>query len=378
MEIIKNLSEELQKLEVQTDYQGHYYRISHILTILICGFLCGLQRIDDINEWSKARPTRAFLEEYFGIVNVPSRAQFYNILGHIDADKFNLCFIRWMNGILKTADKGKTISIDGKTICGTKKLSESGIGLSIVSAVISEHNLVIGSCECGNKQSEVAAFRELIYILDVSGAVIVADALHCKKKSAQKVIEADDDYLFIVKDNEPTLKSDIELFIQSEKLQSYSTSEQNGGRIERRTAYTSFDIEWLDGHKDWENIACIGAIHRQFEKNGEKTSEWHYYISSKTLTPEELLHHARMEWRVESMHWLLDVHLDEDKTIIWDINVQKLLNFARKSSLNLARLYKTHNCDVRTALSDILKRNLFDTENLAMFLDFFRLNSLVY
>jgi len=31
------------------------------------------------------------------------------------------------------------------------------------------------------------------------------------------------------------------------------------------------------------------------------------------LSAEELLHHARTEWSVESMHWLLDVHFDEDK-----------------------------------------------------------------
>jgi predicted transposase YbfD/YdcC len=61
--------------------------------------------------------------------------------------------------------------------------------------------------------------------------------------------------------------------------------------------------------KEWVNLCCIGAIHTEFETKRGKSDEWHYYISSRKLTAEQLLHHARMEWSVESMHWLLDVHL---------------------------------------------------------------------
>ena len=374
MEILKKLEQELQLIEIATDYQGHFYRISHVLTILVCGLLSNQQKIDDIQLWSESRPVRVFLDEYFGISKVPCRAQFYNILRHVDAQKFNARFIHWMNGVLEIAGKPKTISLDGKAVRGTSKLTDSGNGLHIVSAVVSEFNLVIGSLECGDKQSEVAAFRELIGMLDVTGAVIVADALHCKKKSAEVVVEAGADYLFVVKDNEPTLKENIELFIRNEDVPSWRTIEKNGGRIEKRTAYATSDIDWLEGKEEWPNLSTIGAIHRQFEKQGEKSSEWHFYISSANLTPKELLHHARMEWRVESIHWLLDVHYKEDNTVVWDMNIQKLLNIGRKISLNLTRLFKDHNCNEQTALSDLLKRNSFDTEHLANFLDFFRSN----
>ena len=49
-------------------------------------------------------------------------------------------------------------------------------------------------------------------MLDISGSIVVADALRCKKKSAEKVIEKGD-YLFVVKDNEATLRKDIELSV---------------------------------------------------------------------------------------------------------------------------------------------------------------------
>ena len=90
------------------------------------------------------------------------------------------------------------------------------------------------------------------------------------------------------------------------------TVEKNRERIEIRTAYTSDDAAWLCGREKWKNPCCIGAIRKEVEADGKRTEEWHYYISSRRLSAEELLHHARMEWAVESMHWLLDVHYGED------------------------------------------------------------------
>lgn len=230
-------------------------------------------------------------------------------------------FIEWVKEILQGDNNDKTIAIDGKTICSTDQRSEKGKPLHILSAIISESQLVLGSLPCKTKISEPEIFRELIDILDISGSIVVADALHCKKKSAEKVIEEKGDYLFVVKDNEQTLRKDIELFVQNEELNKYTQKELNGGRIEKRTAYTTSEINWLEGKENWKNLSTIGAIHTEFTKGEETISEWHYYISSRKLTPEELLKHARLEWAVESMHWLLDVHFLEDKTKVWDMNV---------------------------------------------------------
>ena len=80
-------------------------------------------------------------------------------------------------------------------------------------------------------------------------------------------------------------------------------------------------------------LKCIGALHTRFETNKGVTEEWHYYISSKALRAQELLHHAREEWSVESMHWLLDVHFDEDRCRVQSKNVQQNLNMLHKFAL---------------------------------------------
>lgn len=371
MRILEELKREMEGLESEEIHDGYWHSISNVLTILVCGMLCGLEKIVEISSWSNSAPVQKFLKDYFGIEKTPSVAQFYNILGCVDAEAFNESFMRWMSVVLSDASKGKTVAIDGKTICSTDTLTSDGSVIHIASALISELNLVIGSEYCTTKTDEINAFRKLVKSLNVEGAVVVGDALHCKPKSAKAVIEAEADYLLVVKDNQETLREDLELYFQNEEVDPHQTIERNGGRIETRTAYLNTDIAWLDQKDKWVKLSCIGAIHREFEKDGNRSSEWHYYISSANLDAKELLRHARMEWAVESMHWLLVVHFREDYTAVFDMNVQKLLNTTRKISLNMVRMFKDANCPKRIPLSGMMRINLFDLDVLAQFLDFF-------
>ena len=140
-----------------------------------------------------------------------------------------------------------------------------------------------------------------------------------------------------------------------------SKTEKNYGRIETRTAYVTSQIEWLEQRSEWKKLCCIGAIHTEFDSKKGKSSEWHYYISSRKLTAEQLLHHARMEWTVESMHWLLDVHFEEDWCIVQDKIVQQHLNIFRKAAINLIKLFKERS-QTRRAISNIMLDCLIDSD----------------
>ena len=61
----------------------------------------------------------------------------------------------------------------------------------------------------------------------------------------------------------------------------------------------------------------------------------------------------------------------EDKTRVWDMNIQKTLNLVRKIVLNLVRDYK-EKAEIKIPISRILKKNLFDLSTLETFLTFFK------
>lgn len=127
-------------------------------------------------------------------------------------------------------------------------------------------------------------------------------------------------------------------------MQIYGTetkTEKNRERIEKRTAFVTSKINWMQEKDGWEGLKCIGGnLHTEFETKGVRSSEWHYYIANLELTVKELLHHIRMEWSVETMHWLLDVHFSEAQCQIADKNIQQNLNMARNLAITLIKRYK--------------------------------------
>ena len=119
-------------------------------------------------------------------------------------------------------------------------------------------------------------------------------------------------------------------------------------------------LHMLEQRKECKNLCCIGAIHTEFDTKNGKSSEWHYYITSRKLTAEQLFHHARIEWSVESMYWLLDVHFEEDWCLVEDKAVQQHLNMFRKAAINLIKLFKE--CTkTKRAISNIMLDCLIDS-----------------
>ena len=172
MESFEKLQNKMRELESETEHKGYYYKVSDALTIMICGMLCNLQNISDIHEWSKAESVRDFLFKEFRIYKIPSRAQFYNLIGCIKYEQFQKVFIEWVEDVVKSGESIKTIAIDGKTICSTeKRKADDEESVHILSAVISESKLILGSMPCNKKISEPKVFRQLIEILNIKGAV---------------------------------------------------------------------------------------------------------------------------------------------------------------------------------------------------------------
>jgi hypothetical protein len=97
------------------------------------------------------------------------------------------------------------------------------------------------------------------------------------------------------------------------------------------------------------------------------SDEWHYYISSRGLTAEALLRHARLEWTVETMHRLLDVRFGEDFCRIEDKNVRQNLNRARNIVLNTLRGYKNKTASKRPFSKRMLDC-LLDPQHILSFL----------
>ncbi len=357
----EELEDALEVLETEREYDGYFCSIKDAVIIVILGSLCDLQSVKKIHEWATTEHVKKFLSETFGIKRIPCYWWLLSLLALVTPALLNQCMKQWVASLVpqlaaklekeeeeqsnkKKKKKPLTIAIDGKEIRSTEKMKTYDSPLHIVSAHIGELGLTLAQKTVESKSNEIPAVPKLIKELEIPGCMVVADALNCQIDTAEAIGEAKADYLLSVKGNQKELMNDIEQYVQDETLRatmdSVSRTEKGHGRVERRSAYTSDDVEWQPGGREWPALKCIGAVHTRFETSKGVTDEWHYYISSRVLSAEELLHHARMEWSVELMHWLLDVHFDEDRCRIQSKTIQQNLNMLRKTALNLIRIYK--------------------------------------
>lgn len=363
MENKKIITEYFKEVEIEKEYDGYYYKISEVITIVILGSICGLKNLSQIHQWAVKDRTKELLREEFGIYQVPCYYWITCMLKLIKPESLNKCFENWVRSVMPSKAKKLTISLDGKTVRSTTGMKKYESPLHIISAQLCEIGLTLAQRTVDGKSNEIPAVQELLKELNIKGTIVTADALNCQKETAEIIVKQKADYLLSVKDNHPNLKKDIEDYVLDEEfrknMQSVTQKEKGHGRIETRTAYVTHDIKWLDQKKDWKNICCIGAVNTKFETSENTSDEWHYYISSKGLSADELLHHARMEWSVETMHWLLDVHFDEDWCRVEDKNVQQNLNIFRKSAINLIKLFKSETSS-KKPISNIMFDCLLD------------------
>jgi len=98
--------------------------------------------------------------------------------------------------------------VDGKTLRGAHDAGQSAPHL--LSAVLHQEGIVVAQRAVGEKTNEIPELPHLLAPLPLEGAVVTADALHAQTETARYIVEEKKaDYLFTVKDNQPTLKQDI-------------------------------------------------------------------------------------------------------------------------------------------------------------------------
>ncbi len=336
--------EHFEDIQLLQEYDPYFCSVKEAIALVIIGTFCGFKNLKQIHQWASHEKISNLLQETFGIKRIPCYFWLTRLLKIIDSDSMNQCFVHWVSSLLPENMEGQTISFDGKTIRSTNKMECFEQPLQIVSAQIAELGLTFAQETVYDKSNEIPTVQNLIKTLKLKGCIVVADALNCQKETATAIVEQRADYILSVKDNHKNLRKNIEDFVQDKELRKTMdqaiASEKNRDRFEKRVAYVCSEINWLEEKGEWESLKSIGAIQTKFTSKNKTTEEWHYFIISKQISASDLLKHVRNEWSVETMHWLLDVHFQEDFCRMQEANIQKVLNMIRKIVLNSMRSYK--------------------------------------
>lgn len=343
------------------DHRKVHHLLSDIVLLIFFARLAGAEYWEEIEEFGLACESslRAILKLDNGI---PSHDTIQRVFATLDAQVLVTVTRMWAN-LLEEANLSTSsfptfakslIAIDGKTIKGNA--SQTQKALHIVSAYATERGICYGQVAIDEKSNEITAIAALLDKLSVKGCLISCDAIGTQKAIANKIVQKQANYCLTVKENQKCLLEDIVPFFEDKEAISdtYETLEKAHGQIERRTYEVVSDTAWLrQEHSDWPHIQSLGRVTCQCQKGNKENVETRYFILSTQVSGQELAACVRGHWKVESLHWQLDVVFREDanktlnKQLAFNLNVMdkfclavlKQLDVGKKMSLRRKKFH---------------------------------------
>ena len=190
-----------RKLTDLRGVNGKRYELEAILTIVVLAKLCGEDKPMGIAEWAKHRQEE--LVKLFGLhwTRMPHHNTYRRIMAY---KVYEQEVARLVGDYNQSGEHGEVYALDGKARRGMRKKEEEGqeYGLSIYDVTQAK---VLSQVEVGRKENEIVKAPNALKSVEISQKVITADAMHTQRGLATQILEAQGEYVFPVKENQPQL-----------------------------------------------------------------------------------------------------------------------------------------------------------------------------
>ena len=307
--------------------RGKRYALPPLLVLILLAKLAGEDQPSGIADWLHYRA--AALRTALGLTwhRMPHHTTIRRVLASavlpddLDAQVSDLL------RALTPAGQRQQISIDGKTVRGTLA-TPSDRGEHLLAAYAPAAGSVLGQVAAGQKENEITVAPQLLRRLDLHDTVVTGDALHTQRALSAQIVAAGGDYLWVAKENQPTLRSDIAAVFELDdrtvaggrltgERRTAATVEKGHGRQEWRTLVASSD---LAAYSDWPHLTQVFRLERErlIVASGKREREVVYGLTSLPATrasAADLLRFSRAHWGIENgLHYRRDVTFQEDAT----------------------------------------------------------------
>lgn len=307
--------------------KGLRYELALILVLMVMAKICGEDRPNGIAEWAKHRA--GMLVEMLRLKRkeMPHHSTYRRILAEVvsveELEQINQSYLSGK----RYFGRQVLVSIDGKVLRGT--LDEHQRGTYLLAAYLPGEGIVLMEVAYAGKGYEQEAAPRVLKRMDLREKVVMGDALHTQREVSTQIVEADGEYIWFAKGNQPQLEENIRLWFEPDvqpipgmnfppkDLESAQITSKGHGRLEKRTLTVSSQ---LNGFLDWPYLEQVFKLERRSItlKTGEIREQIVYGLTSLTreeVTPDRLLHLTRFYWGIENgLHYRRDVTLLEDHT----------------------------------------------------------------
>ena len=317
--------------------RGVRHRLAVVLAIAIAATLTGARSFTAIAEWAADAPTEV-LSRLGARRRPPSEATIRRLLSRLPADTFDTVIGTWMWLRTSTIGGRRVIAFDGKTLRGAR--DAAGNLIHLLAGLCQRTGVVLGQVTVGAKTNEIPMLSGLLKVLDIAGAVVTADAMHCQRDTAQTIRQRGGHYILTVKNNQPNLRKRVKS-LPWKDIPCLAVSREHGhGRQDTRTLKAT-ELSSGIGFPGAAQVLRLTRT-RTVRATGKRTRETVYAITSLTVAdaaPEQIAAWLRGHWMIENrLHWVRDVDYDEDRSQIRTGFGPQIMATLRNTAIGLLRL----------------------------------------
>ena len=339
-----SLFQDIETIEDHRVDANKDYELADIIFLTIAAVLCGAKGWKAIKIFGEAQLD--WLKEYRDFSKgIPTRHSIGRIIRGIKAERLVSSFINFSNTVRENDGK-EHISFDGKVLCGSKHGDIDA--LQLMTAMVVDNGLIIYQKETSTKTNEIPVMQSMLANMDITNAVITADAMHCQTETASLIRQGQGDYVLQVKKNQSNLYKEIAAYFHKTyrdspellKDNTFKELDSEHGRINKREYKLLPITNWFDETDKFEDSFAVVEVQRTREFKHKTEQETSYYITSLKDNIEVTAKYIRGHWAIEnSQHWVLDVTFREDECQIYADDGAKNLATVRRKLLNLIKAH---------------------------------------
>lgn len=324
-----------------------------VVVIAVMAVLAQANGPTAIARW--ARTKEAFLTPLLDLpAGIPRKDVFRRVLMLLQPAAFQACFQNWLAALrAKAAERSgidrPVLPVDGKTNRRSHDRANELGALHSVTVWATEFGLTLGQVACDDKSNEITAIPELLRLVDINGAIITIDAMGTQKAIAAQIVDQGADYVLALKGNQETLHQAVIDYIDQQCANHFAnvdvrrlvTEEVGHGRHEVRTYIHMPAPADLADLELWKGLQTIGMVLSATERDGKRTVERRYFISSLKLGVKCFARAVRGHWGIEnSCHWSLDFNFREDESRIRDKHLRENCAWLNRFVLSLLKQHQ--------------------------------------
>jgi predicted transposase YbfD/YdcC len=311
-----------------------------IIIMTIVAILCGADDWDEIVLICEGK--EKWLRKFLILENgIPCADTFRRVFSRISPQQFEASFVSWTQ-MASNICRGEIIAIDGKCLRHSHNNVAGKSAIHMVSAWAHDARMVLGQIKVDDKSNEITPIPQLLDVLDIAGCIVTIDAMGCQTAIAEKIISKEGDYVLGLKGNQGNTLEAVKQHFDTQPTKDLShiktTTDGSHGRIEDRT-YKIFSAAEVADLREWPGLKTIAMVESRTESNtGNISSERRYYLTSLPLNIDKIARAIRGHWGVEnSLHWVLDVQMNEDQSRIRTGNAAENIARIRRLTINMLK-----------------------------------------